>query len=86
MAKTTSAEWAKRVERWQDGGLSVKEFAAELSVNAGTLAYWKYMPRRESAPDERAESPGIRKAESSPFQIPYFHHKWTRRPPELRAR
>src|SRR5215510_8192367 len=65
MAKTTSAEWAKRVERWQDSGLSAKEFAAELNVNAGTLAYWKYRLRRESASAERAERPGIRKAEGT---------------------
>jgi hypothetical protein len=44
MAKTTSAEWAKRVERWQDSGLTAKEFAAEL---AGTLAYWKCKLRRK---------------------------------------
>jgi transposase len=65
MAKTTSAEWAKRVERWQDSGLTAKEFAAELNVNAGTLAYWKYRLRRESASGGRADRPGIRKAEST---------------------
>ena len=65
MAKTTSAEWAKRVERWQDSGLTAKEFAAELNVNAGTLAYWKYKLRRKSASSESADRPGIRKAESA---------------------
>lgn len=66
MAKTTSAEWAKRVERWQDSGLTAKEFAAELNVNAGTLSYWKYKLQRQTAPAERAARPGIRKAESTP--------------------
>jgi hypothetical protein len=65
MAKTTSAEWAKRVERWQDSGLTAKEFAAELNVNAGTLAYWKYKLRRKSASSESADRPGIHKAEST---------------------
>jgi hypothetical protein len=32
----------KRVERWGDSGLSAKEFAAEIGVNAGTLAHWKW--------------------------------------------
>ncbi len=31
-------EWAKRVERWRDGGLTAKEFAAELGINAGSFA------------------------------------------------
>lgn len=65
MAKATQAEWAKRVERWQDSGLTAKEFAAELNVNAGTLSYWKYKLRRESTSAVRAERPGIRKAEST---------------------
>jgi DNA-binding transcriptional regulator YiaG len=55
MAKTTSAEWAKRVERWQDSGLTAKEFAAELNVNAGTLSYWKYKLRKLTAPAELCE-------------------------------
>jgi hypothetical protein len=35
-------EWAKRVERWRDSGLSAEQFAAELGINAGTLKFWKY--------------------------------------------
>lgn len=35
-------EWAKRVERWRDSGVSAEQFAAELGINAGTLKYWKY--------------------------------------------
>lgn len=33
MAKASRAEWVKRVERWQDSGLTAKEFAAELAVS-----------------------------------------------------
>ena len=65
MAKATRAEWAKRVERWQDSGLTAKEFAAEFNVNAGTLSYWKYKLRRQTASAERTARPGIRKAEST---------------------
>jgi hypothetical protein len=41
--KTDNRElWVKRVERWRDSGLSAKEFAAEIGVNAWTLAHWKW--------------------------------------------
>lgn len=36
------AEWAKRVERWVDSGLTAKEYAAETGLNANTLAYWRW--------------------------------------------
>jgi hypothetical protein len=42
MARTSSEQWAKRIERWKDSGLSAKEFAAETGVNAGTLSYWRW--------------------------------------------
>lgn len=35
-------EWKKRIERWQESGLTAAQFAAEVGVNAGTLKYWKY--------------------------------------------
>lgn len=35
-------EWAKRVERWSDSGLTAKEFAAETGLNANTLMHWKW--------------------------------------------
>lgn len=66
MARTTPTEWAKRVERWHDSGLTAKEFASEINVNAGTLTAWKYKLRKEATLTERAGRPGIRKAESSP--------------------
>jgi hypothetical protein len=66
MARTTPTEWAKRVERWRDSGLTAKEFASEINVNAGTLTAWKYKLRRESTLAERAARPGIRKADDVP--------------------
>ena len=35
-------EWAKRVERWKDSGLTAKEFASELGVNPRSLVFWKW--------------------------------------------
>ena len=34
--------WVKRIERWRDSGLRLKEFAAEIGVNANTLAGWRW--------------------------------------------
>lgn len=45
MSRTSRGEWAKRVERWRDSGLTAKEFAAETGVNASTLAYWSWRLR-----------------------------------------
>lgn len=47
MAKASRAEWVKRVERWQDSGLTAKEFAAELAVSPNSLTFWKWKLRRE---------------------------------------
>jgi transposase len=40
--RTSRVEWQKRIERWNDSGLSAEQFAAELGINAGTLRHWKY--------------------------------------------
>jgi hypothetical protein len=41
MARETREVWVKRVERWRDSGLTLKEFAREIGVNANTLAGWR---------------------------------------------
>jgi hypothetical protein len=66
MANATSAEWAKRVERWQDSGLTAKEFAAEISVNPGTLSYWKYKLRRQTASSENDAQQSTQRKELIP--------------------
>jgi transposase len=33
-------EWAERVGRWRRSGLTAKEFARSVGINAGTLTYW----------------------------------------------
>lgn len=42
MARGSRDEWAKRVERWRESGLTAAEFAAEVGVNPRTLSYWKW--------------------------------------------
>ena len=45
---TRRAEWQKRIERWNDSGLSAEAFAAEIGVKAGTLRSWKYSLAKEA--------------------------------------
>lgn len=49
MSRTSRAEWAKRVERWKDSGLSAKEYGAEIGVKATTLSYWSWKLRSDGA-------------------------------------
>ncbi len=55
-------EWQKRVDRWRTSGLTAKEFAAEMGINAGTLQFWscklKQSTGRAAAPRaSRAAAP-----------------------------
>lgn len=47
MARETRAAWARRVERGRRSGLTAGRFAEQESVNAGTLAYWRWRLRRD---------------------------------------
>jgi hypothetical protein len=42
MARASAEEWAKRVKRWKDSGLSAQEFAVKTGVNASTLSFWRW--------------------------------------------
>ena len=46
-------EWAKRVERWRDSGLTTAEFAAELGINPHSLTYWAWTLKREAGGNKR---------------------------------
>lgn len=35
----------KRVERWHESGLTAKEYAAEVGINANTLSHWGWQLR-----------------------------------------
>jgi len=45
--ETRRAEWAERVGQWRRSGLTAKEFARSVGVNAGTLTYWACRLGRE---------------------------------------
>jgi hypothetical protein len=59
MARTSRQEWAERIERWSDSGLTAREFATEIGVNPRTLMHWKWVlkPKPEEA-TVKAETPG----------------------------
>jgi transposase-like protein len=60
-ARVGRDEWRRRIDRWKDSGLTAKEFAAELGINAGTLQVWRYKLRgdRRQRPRTKASSDTI---------------------------
>ena len=40
-------QWGERVAGWRRSGLTAKQFAASIGVNAGTLSYWACRLGRE---------------------------------------
>ncbi len=55
MARASAAEWAKRVERWKESGLTAKEFGAETGLNASTLSFWRWKLGASAAAPEVAK-------------------------------
>ena len=66
MAKADQAEWAKRIERWRDSGLSAKEFAAETGLKPSTLSYWKWRLKSEGKAAPRSTSLAKRTSRKQP--------------------
>ena len=62
MYRASAAEWAKRVERWKDSGLTAKEFAAEMGFKASTLTYWSSRLRRAVGSDSAQNPVSVAKA------------------------
>lgn len=56
MARSNRDERAKRVERWQDSGLTAAEFGAEVGVNPRTLSYWKWRLGKDDPPRRPSRS------------------------------
>lgn len=67
--RTSRDEWALRVRRWEQSGLSAGAFAAREAVSAKSLAWWRWKlghdggPAREAAPPTpafvRLEAPSV---------------------------
>jgi len=65
--------WVQRVRRLGESGLSAKEFAREIGVNAHTLAGWRWRLRREAAEGATvvaAPAPKARFVEVAPATSP----------------
>lgn len=57
--RTSREEWARRIAEWRRSGLSVRQFAARLGVNAKTLGYWVWrLSSSTRRVDARADSSG----------------------------
>lgn len=61
MERATREVWAKRVKRWQDSGLTAKEFAAELDVSPNSLTFWKWKLRRPTDSPRRVRKRAVAK-------------------------
>lgn len=73
MGRATRQEWAKRVERWVDSGLTAAEFAAEMGINARTLTYWKYQLKKEAgSPTRKTIKAGQPRARPRAETVPPF--------------
>jgi transposase len=57
MSRASRAEWAKRVERWKDSGLSAKEFASETGLKATSLTFWSWKLRKDEATNDARAKP-----------------------------
>lgn len=60
MKRATREEWAARVAQWKVSGLSVARFAADIGVNAKTLAWWRAelaSPSRPTAAERQPARP-----------------------------
>jgi transposase len=73
MARESREVWTKRVERWRESGLRAGEFAAELGINAATLAQWKY----RLAAEARAE---VRRPTTQPDALAFVEVNATKEP------
>lgn len=77
MARESREVWEKRVGRWRDSGLSAREFAAEIGVNAQTLAHWAWQlgrgePRRASSASPRRRPRTIAPVAAPPSPVAWL--------------
>jgi transposase len=49
VARADRAEWAKRVQRWQESGLTAREFAHKMGLRPASLSFWKWRLKKGHA-------------------------------------
>ena len=59
MARTTAAEWSRRVARWERSGLSARAFGEREGIEPRQLSWWKWRLRSGTArsPSSSSSSP-----------------------------
>lgn len=70
--RASRAEWAKRVERWQESGLSAEQFASELGIRARTLTYWKWLLGKEAQGRASVRPPRTRRRAAEVAAAPFI--------------
>lgn len=71
--RSTREQWAKRVRRWVESGLTAPEFAAEMGLNPRTLRYWKWRlgkEGREAVSSSRRARPSRSKRQPKALPAP----------------
>jgi hypothetical protein len=66
-------EWAKRVARWRDSGLSAVEFGAAARLNPRSLRWWRWHLSKEGAPPKtrrRRSGPSTAMTKTAPVTLP----------------
>jgi transposase len=66
--RTNREEWAKRVGRWKDSGLTAKEFAGELGINPRSLTFWKWQLGKPSGPPAKSSEASVKNGRGSPMR------------------
>jgi hypothetical protein len=69
MAREPREVWEKRVARWRESGLTAKEFAGEVGVNANTLAHWAW--RLDQAGAGPAQGAAQSSSKPKPPAVPF---------------
>lgn len=48
MKRASEAQWAERVRRWRESGLTAREYARREQLNARTLGWWSSRLKRKT--------------------------------------
>jgi len=57
MDQTKRETWTKRVDRWNDSGLTADEFASEVGISSKSLRWWKWRLGSESRAAGKTNAP-----------------------------